>query len=116
MPIPLIDFQQGSMGVDCGMVDQDVDAAEVIFHLLDDSLHADLLGNIFCVGADSSATLLDKPIQVDGRYIVGSYLGAMLCQQPRRGPARSPACPGDQRHLALDAIHQGTRLSVPYLN
>ena len=73
VPVPFIHIQQGSVRFDRGMVDEHVNAAKVIFHLVDQRLHGHFFGNVIHIDFGIVAALAKfdgQGFHVLRRYIV----------------------------------------------
>ena len=90
------------MRLDCRVLDQDIHAAPIIFHLLDQRLHADLLGHIVQVGARLPAAGCDARghfIHVDRGNVVQRHPRPARREGLGQGCARPLARARDQNHL-----------------
>ena len=87
-----------------GVIDQDVDPTEIIFHLFDDILCAYFFGNIIdiCSGAAAfGKDLINNLFDIDRRNIVCGHercpFGQCFCQEA----STAFACAGDQNNFVF---------------
>ena len=91
------------MRLDGGVIDQDVNAPEILLHLIDNVLGPNLLGHILniCPGlASARVDLLHHMLDVDRRNIIRRNQGAALGKGLGQKPAGSLPGPGDQNNFA----------------
>ncbi len=99
---------------DPGVVDEDVDAAELARDPLDEPEDGVAVGDVGCDRdrpAAEGADLLGHLLGTFGINVVDGDVGAVGGQPERDGPADSPRRAGDDGHLPVDAAH-GTYLLV----
>ena len=84
------------------MVDQDVDPAKIVLHLLDQVLGADLLGHIFDIRFGppaSSEDMIDDLLDVDWGNIIRSNDCTLCSKGLGQQLPTSPAGTGDQHNF-----------------
>ena len=68
MPIPFVHFQKRGVWFHCGMIDENVNATEIFFHLIDQVLRTNFFGDILKIGFRMSALcddLIDNFLNID---------------------------------------------------